>query len=337
MCSVHHSLIPRLFAGGPDEVTRLIKYCVTDCVLPLALDDKWQAYAGGVEMARVTGVLHESLISRGQGEKSDSLFIRECAREDLLRPIRTPYSRDDGPQHFFTLDVEDCAWEDENDNDDGEAGEPQKQRQTVYNLRDTEDAMDVDASTLTVRHDIDQRRKRPLDELADQPPAKRQRTTGLSSDASSATAASSANAQPSTAAAAATLEMGRETVSGDASARKRKRPSSDSGEDAFSKPAKLRKVAIGSTYELTEEDRRFGYEHVPDAELARRKQFAGATVKEPDKGFYHENAKDPRFRGCIVTNDFSSLYPSVMIAFNLWQIQNAYMCERSTYRCIAIG
>lgn len=38
-------------------------------------------------------------------------------------------------------------------------------------------------------------------------------------------------------------------------------------------------------------------------------QFAGATVLSPKAGFY----KDP-----VATLDFTSLYPSIMIAHNLW-------------------
>jgi DNA polymerase delta subunit 1 len=63
---VHWSIITDLFQGTPDDRRRLAVYCLKDAALPQRLMDKLMVMYNMIEMARVTGVPLDYLLSRGQ-------------------------------------------------------------------------------------------------------------------------------------------------------------------------------------------------------------------------------------------------------------------------------
>jgi DNA polymerase delta subunit 1 len=90
---VHHSIITTLWDGSDDDRHRLASYCLKDALLPLRLLEKLMCLINYVEMARVTGVPFDYLLSRGQTIRVLSKLYR-CAREEgLLVPS---YSRTGG-------------------------------------------------------------------------------------------------------------------------------------------------------------------------------------------------------------------------------------------------
>lgn len=76
---VHHSVIADLQRGTADDRRRLALYCLKDSFLPQRLMDKLLVVINQIEMARVTGVPVDYLLSRGQQIKvrlaSGNLFI----------------------------------------------------------------------------------------------------------------------------------------------------------------------------------------------------------------------------------------------------------------------
>jgi len=375
---VHHSLIPTLFHGTQEDVQRLIQYCVTDCVLPLELEDKWQAYMSNVEMARTTGVLHESLVTKGQGEKSDSLVIREWRRENLLRPVRTPDTRDDEltPEFYEALSGhedrpvrENHEWQDiaamdnvmeaimDLDITRAKAGKKKEEKKkknkkkkkktqlvsaasgkvlggkpkafTAASAADREAARKkrrerqrlfeqeqsnhvVPASSLPPLHPLRQKQQQQQQQFYQLP-------TESSGGASSAAASSASSAASIAAAPAIALAAPVDGITISAEAAAAIAASADTTDDDEDEDEEMIVDDDESDESDYDSDDEWKDEFV-DAEIAtggRKKQFQGAIVKEPLKGFYHRHAKDPRFRGCIATFDFASLYPSVLIAYNL--------------------
>jgi len=83
---VHHSIISDLFKGGPEDRHRLAVYCLKDAFLPQRLMDKLMVMVNHIEMARVTGVPLDFLLSRGQQIKVLSMLFRKCRPKGLLVP-----------------------------------------------------------------------------------------------------------------------------------------------------------------------------------------------------------------------------------------------------------
>ncbi|KAF8421003.1 DNA polymerase family B-domain-containing protein [Tirmania nivea] len=83
---VHHSIITELFNGTPESRRRLAVYCLKDAYLPQRLMDKLMCLVNLTEMARVTGVPFDYLLSRGQQIKFISQLFRKAAEQGLVIP-----------------------------------------------------------------------------------------------------------------------------------------------------------------------------------------------------------------------------------------------------------
>ncbi|KAF5336013.1 hypothetical protein D9611_006176 [Ephemerocybe angulata] len=75
---VHHSVITELQNGTPESRRRLAIYCLKDAYLPQRLMDKLMCFVNYTEMARVTGVPFNFLLSRGQSIKVLSQLYRKA-------------------------------------------------------------------------------------------------------------------------------------------------------------------------------------------------------------------------------------------------------------------
>ncbi|KAJ3358094.1 DNA-directed DNA polymerase delta, partial [Kappamyces sp. JEL0680] len=83
---VHHSIISDLQNGNEETRRRLAVYCLKDAYLPQRLVDKLMCVINYIEMARVTGVNFNYLLTRGQQIKVVSQLFRKASTEDLLIP-----------------------------------------------------------------------------------------------------------------------------------------------------------------------------------------------------------------------------------------------------------
>ena len=83
---VHHSIITDLFNGTADTRRRLAVYCLKDAILPQRLMDKLMSFVNYTEMARVTGVPFNYLLSRGQQIKVISQLFRKAYDQKLVIP-----------------------------------------------------------------------------------------------------------------------------------------------------------------------------------------------------------------------------------------------------------
>ncbi|KAK4212108.1 DNA polymerase delta catalytic subunit [Rhypophila decipiens] len=83
---VHHSMITELFEGTPESRRRLALYCLKDAYLPQRLIDKLSCIENYTEMARVTGVPFNFLLSRGQQVKFLSQLFRKALEQKLVIP-----------------------------------------------------------------------------------------------------------------------------------------------------------------------------------------------------------------------------------------------------------
>lgn len=92
---VHHTMITELFNGTPESRRRLAVYCLKDAYLPQRLLDKLSCLENYTEMARVTGVPFNFLLSRGQQVKFVSQLFRKALEQKLVIPnLRTDASDD---------------------------------------------------------------------------------------------------------------------------------------------------------------------------------------------------------------------------------------------------
>jgi DNA polymerase delta subunit 1 len=92
---VHHTMITELFNGDPNTRRRLAVYCLKDAYLPQRLMDKLMCLVNYTEMARVTGVPFNYLLSRGQQVKFISQLFRKALDQQLVIPnLRTEGSDD---------------------------------------------------------------------------------------------------------------------------------------------------------------------------------------------------------------------------------------------------
>jgi DNA polymerase delta subunit 1 len=83
---VHHTMITELFNGTPETRRRLAVYCLKDAYLPQRLMDKLSCLENLTEMARVTGVPFNMLLSRGQQVKFVSQVFRKAREQKLVVP-----------------------------------------------------------------------------------------------------------------------------------------------------------------------------------------------------------------------------------------------------------
>ena len=83
---VHHTMITELFNGTPESRRRLAVYCLKDAYLPQRLMDKLMCLVNYTEMARVTGVPFNFLLSRGQQVKFISQIFRKALEQKLVIP-----------------------------------------------------------------------------------------------------------------------------------------------------------------------------------------------------------------------------------------------------------
>lgn len=83
---VPHSIITDLQNGTPESRRRLAVYCLKDAFLPQRLMDKLMCLVNYTEMARVTGVPFNYLLSRGQQIKVISQLFRKALANDLVVP-----------------------------------------------------------------------------------------------------------------------------------------------------------------------------------------------------------------------------------------------------------
>ena len=83
---VHHTMITELFNAGPEQRRRLAVYCLKDAFLPQRLMDKLMCLVNYTEMARVTGVPFNFLLSKGQQIKFLSQMFRKCRQQNLVIP-----------------------------------------------------------------------------------------------------------------------------------------------------------------------------------------------------------------------------------------------------------
>ncbi|KKK19161.1 DNA polymerase delta catalytic subunit Cdc2 [Aspergillus rambellii] len=92
---VHHTMITELYNGTPDSRRRLAVYCLKDAYLPQRLMDKLMCLVNYTEMARVTGVPFNFLLSRGQQVKFLSQLYRKALEQQLVIPNSTPAGEQD--------------------------------------------------------------------------------------------------------------------------------------------------------------------------------------------------------------------------------------------------
>jgi DNA polymerase delta subunit 1 len=83
---VHHSIISDLQMGSDADRRRLAVYCLKDAYLPQQLMTKLAVLVNYIEMARVTGVPLNYLVTRGQQIKVFSMLLRKTKKENLLIP-----------------------------------------------------------------------------------------------------------------------------------------------------------------------------------------------------------------------------------------------------------
>ncbi|KAF8328374.1 delta DNA polymerase [Cantharellus anzutake] len=92
---VHHSVITELQNGNADSRRRLAVYCLKDAYLPQRLMDKLLCLVNYTEMARVTGVPFNYLLSKGQQIKVISQLYRKANSDDYLVPSMKGEGTDD--------------------------------------------------------------------------------------------------------------------------------------------------------------------------------------------------------------------------------------------------
>ncbi|TFY53620.1 hypothetical protein EVJ58_g9353 [Rhodofomes roseus] len=83
---VHHSVITELQNGTSESRRRLAVYCLKDSYLPQRLMDKLMCFINYTEMARVTGVPFNYLLSRGQSIKVLSQLYRKANDDGYIVP-----------------------------------------------------------------------------------------------------------------------------------------------------------------------------------------------------------------------------------------------------------
>lgn len=86
---VHYSIISDLQQGTDSDRRRLAVYCYKDAYLPQQLLNKLYIIVNYIEMARVTGVPLNFILTRGQQIKVFSMLLRKTKKMKLLIPNLT--------------------------------------------------------------------------------------------------------------------------------------------------------------------------------------------------------------------------------------------------------
>jgi len=89
---VGHDQLPALQRGGPEDRARIAAYCLRDAELPPKLMAKLLELTTGVEMARVTGVPLDYLLTRGQSIRVSRLLYAECGARAVAVQSSKPRS-----------------------------------------------------------------------------------------------------------------------------------------------------------------------------------------------------------------------------------------------------
>ena len=100
---VHHSIIADLQQGSDADRRRLAIYCLKDAHLPMLLMNKLSIIVNYIEMARVTGVPLNFLLTRGQQIKVFSMLLRKTKQVNLLIPNVAKHGGDDGTYEGATV------------------------------------------------------------------------------------------------------------------------------------------------------------------------------------------------------------------------------------------
>lgn len=85
---LHHSMIPKLFDGSPEDRAYLAAYCLKDTLLPYLIDRKLQMQYRMIEFARVCGVDMVTLLQRGQQIRIVSQLLRKGRVDGFLLPLK---------------------------------------------------------------------------------------------------------------------------------------------------------------------------------------------------------------------------------------------------------
>lgn len=103
---VHHSLITELQNGGPESRRRLAVYCLKDAYLPQRLMDRLMCFINYIEMARVTGIPFNYLLSRGQQIKVISQLFRKAMEDGYLVPSMKSEASEDAYEGATVLEAQ---------------------------------------------------------------------------------------------------------------------------------------------------------------------------------------------------------------------------------------
>ncbi|KAJ3210696.1 DNA-directed DNA polymerase delta [Dinochytrium kinnereticum] len=109
---VHHSIIADLQNGNEETRRRLAIYCLKDAYLPQRLLDKLMSLINYIEMARVTGVPFNMLLTRGQQIKVVSQLYRKARDEGLLIPSLSTEGSDEQYEGATVIEPEKGYYED---------------------------------------------------------------------------------------------------------------------------------------------------------------------------------------------------------------------------------
>lgn len=101
---VHFSMIPALQEGSNESRRRLGMYCMKDTYLPLKLLFVTNALMNYCEMARVTGVPFDYLVSRGQSIKVLSQLLRRARAQGYVLPTIDVGSRDETYEGGYVME-----------------------------------------------------------------------------------------------------------------------------------------------------------------------------------------------------------------------------------------
>lgn len=101
---VHWALMKDLQEGSEETRRRIAVYCLKDCYLPLRLLEKLMCLYNYTEMARVTGVSFNFLLTRGQQIKVMSQLLRKAGQCNMLLPTQVRTDIGDKYEGAFVLE-----------------------------------------------------------------------------------------------------------------------------------------------------------------------------------------------------------------------------------------
>lgn len=100
---LHYSTIRGLQNGTDETRRRIAIYCIKDCILPLELMDRLLCIINYAEMARVTGVSFNTLLTRGQQLRVAVQLYRKAKQHNMLIPTSTHTEIGDKYEGAFVL------------------------------------------------------------------------------------------------------------------------------------------------------------------------------------------------------------------------------------------